>query len=98
MSNTREKKKQGSPTCLSLVVVVVYVHITSVVQATANQKACKPGDVGLHRSQGIYPTPILSCSGTEPHKHDHNASKCDQAWKYLKNQRDAGLFQTRGRE
>ena len=27
------------------------------------EKACSPGDVGLHNSQGIYPTPILSCAG-----------------------------------
>ena len=28
------------------------------------KKACSPGDVGLHDSQGNYSTPILSCAKT----------------------------------
>ena len=53
------------------------------------KKACRPGDVGLHRSQQI--TPPQSCHEQElfSHKHGHNASLCDQAWKYLKTQHDA---------
>ena len=56
------------------------------------KKSCSPGDVGLHNSQGI--TPPQSCHVQElfSHKHDHNASLCDQAWKFLKNLHDAVSF------
>ena len=68
----------------------MYEHITSNLQSyKLIRKACSPGDVGLHNSQGI--TPPRSCLEQEltPHKLDHNASWCDQAWEYLKSPHDA---------
>ena len=46
--------------------------------------------MGLHKSQGItLPQLCHAHEQNNPHLHDHNASLCDQARKYLKNLPDA---------
>ena len=64
-------------------------HLRPAESYSLIEKACSPGDVGLHKTLGI--TPPRSCLEQEltPHKLDHNASLCDQAWKYLKSPHDA---------